>query len=1211
MSHGKSDTEIIQTTHNTARFFTENRHVAWVLLVGTVLWGIFGYATMPKRKDPEIPVRVAVALASWPGASAEMVEQRVTQRVEDELSQNSKIEKLESTTRAGSAVITITLDQKVRDTAEEFDDIWLKLSNLQGLPQGAGLRFIKDFGDTSALLLSVASPRSSEVEVALRARELERAIREARAQAPAEGPGERVTLVACFPFTLDASELRAVGTELSAWAESRGARGLRLLAGEGFLGIDSQTVASDEKILENALEFARERLRGGELHPDIWRLAVIRDPGQTEERLSAVAGDKYSYRDLDEYTDQIVKALQGLPEVAKVTRSGTIADVVFLDYSQEKLASYGVVPAQIEQALSARNIVARGGVMDLEGKSVLVAPAGEIRNEAELAGVIVTRSASGAPVYLRDLASIGRGYETPSYLAFSSWRDRQGNWQRTRAVTISLTMRSGLMIADFGAAVNRRIAAVRQLLPEDLVVRRVSDQPEQVRENVDLFMSSLYEAIALVVLVALVGFWEWRSALLMALSVPLTLAMTFGLMRLFGIDVQQVSIASLIIALGLLVDDPVVAADAIKRDLGRGLPRQIATWLGPTKLATAILFATITNIVAYLPFLTLTGDTGRFIYTLPIVLTCSLVASRLVSMTFIPLLAYYLLRAPKRAEPSIEQRRSQGFARLYYRFVGAAIRRRWLSLGVAALAFAAGIVGVGGLKQSFFPKDLSYLSYIDVWLPEDAPLAATQNTVELVEAVVREAADRYSAEHAAEGEPQSILESLTTFVGGGGPRFWFSLAPEQHQANYAQVVVKLKDKHTTAHFVGPLQDALAVRVPGARVDVRELESGPSIGVPVSLRVSGEDVATLREIADKLRAMLRQNPNAERVRDSWGADNFSVGLRVDADRANFAGVTNLDVSRSSSSALNGSVVGEIYEGDHRLPIVTRLKASERERLSDLPNLYVYGASGGRVPLRQIADLDYGATTAKILRRNHVRTITVGAFPVSGALPSQVLADITPELDALRAELPPGYQISIGGEQEEQVKSFLELVVVLCISVLSIYVALVLQFRNAVKPLIVFAAIPFGVVGALMSLRLMNAPFGFMAFLGVISLIGVIVSHVIVLFDYIEEQHLEGEPLTLALLDAGILRLRPVLVTVGATVLGLFPLAAHGGPLWEPLCYVQIGGLALATLITLVLVPVLYATFVLDLKWVRWDASSLHGGAAPASPTASGGAPSEAA
>ncbi|HEY8925823.1 MAG TPA: efflux RND transporter permease subunit, partial [Polyangia bacterium] len=397
----------------------------------------------------------------------------------------------------------------------------------------------------------------------------------------------------------------------------------------------------------------------------------------------------------------------------------------------------------------------------------------------------------------------------------------------------------------------------------------------------------------------------------------------------------------------------------------------------------------------------------------------------------------------------------------------------------------------------------------------------------------------------------------------------------------------------------PLQDALSARVPGALIDVRQLESGPAIGVPVSIRVSGEEIGTLREVASKVEDILRRAPHAERVRDNWGADNFTVKLQVDPDRANAAGVTNLDVSRSSAAALNGAQVGALYEGDHRIPIVSRLRASERQELGDVGNLYVYSSQDARakVPLRQISDLGFEGAVAKILRRNHARTVTVGAFPSEGALPSEVLAEIQPELSALRASLPPGYQLEIGGEQEEQLKSFHDLVVVLVICVVAIFVALVIQFRNAVKPIIVFAAMPFGAVAALLSLRVMGAPFGFMAFLGVISLIGVIVSHVIVLFDFIEERHEAGAPLMEALLEAGLMRLRPVLVTVGATVLGLVPLAMHGGPLWEPLCYVQIGGLTAATMVTLVLVPVLYAIFVLDLKLVKWGEPAAHAEAAP--------------
>jgi multidrug efflux pump subunit AcrB len=1169
-----SDQEMIKKTRNTARFFTENTHISWALLVLTILWGVFSYLTMPKRKDPEIPVRVAAAILNWPGATAENVEERVTRVVEKKLAENAKIDRVESTTRSGVAVVTILLDDTVKDTAKEFDDIWLKLSSLTNLPEGASVEFMKDFGDTSALMLTVASPRASSVEIQLRAQQVERAIREARKLAGSDGP--RASLIGCFPYTADDRELSVVGKALAEWASARGAQDVRLLSGPGFLGIDSSTVASDDKILQNARSFVQERLRLAELHPDLWQLAVIRDPAETEAKLAAVAAEKYSYRDLDSYSETLEKALRRVPQVAGVSRAGIVGDVVYLDYSQEKLASYGISPAQIRDVLSQRNIVARGGQVEVQGKSILIAPNGELRGEQEIGGIIITKTASGAPVYLRDLVSINRAYDSPRYLSYASWKDKDGKWQRTRAIALAITMKSGLQIAEFGKAVEAQIANTRQLLPEDLVVSRVSDQPQQVAENVDLFMSSLYEAIALVVVVALLGFWEWRSALLMALSIPLTLAMTFGFMRLVGWDIQQISIGSLIIALGLLVDDPVVAGDAIKRDIARGLPRAIAAWLAPTRLATAILFATITNIVAYLPFLTLTGDTGKFICSLPVVLTASLVASRLISMSFVPLLGMVLLRAPKHLEPSIEERRTKGFAKLYSHVVLAAVKHRWLALGAALALFGLGVVGVRGLKQNFFPKDLNYLAYVDVWLPEDAPVSATREKAEEVEKIVREVA-----------VPKGV-ESITTFVGGGGPRFWFSISPEQRQANYAQLIIRLTDKHQTEHVVGPLQQELSKRIAGARVDVQEIESGPAVGMPIAIRVAGDDIPTLRGIAGKLQDILRKQPNTERLRDTWGTDNFTVQLAVDADRASAAGVTNQDVATSSATALSGARVGALQEGDHQLPIALRLRASERQRLSDVDNLYVYSAKDPtlKVPLRQISDLDFSGNTAKILRRDHVRTITVGAYPTAGSLPSEVLAAIAPDIEKLKGELPPGYTLEIGGEQHEQEKSFRELSVVLIISVLSIFMALVFQFKSVTKPLVVFAAIPFGVVAALLSLKIAGSAFGFMAFLGIISLIGVIVSHVIVLFDFIEEKQELGAPLTEALIDAGIMRLRPVLVTVGATVLGLVPLAAHGGPLWEPLCWVQIGGLSFATVVTLLIVPVFYAIFVLDLKLISW-------------------------
>ncbi|HMX29438.1 MAG TPA: efflux RND transporter permease subunit, partial [Blastocatellia bacterium] len=729
-------------------------------------------------------------------------------------------------------------------------------------------------------------------------------------------------------------------------------------------------------------------------------------------------------------------------------------------------------------------------------------------------------------------------------------------------------------------------------LPEDLALARTSDQPLQVKENVSLFMSSLYEAVALVVLVSLIGFWEWRSAVLMALSIPLTLLMTFGMMSALGIDLQQVSIASLIIALGLLVDDPVVAGDAIKRDLATGHPAIISAWLGPTKLATAIMYATVTNIVAYLPFLFLKGATGEFIYSLPIVMTCSLVASRLVSMTFIPLLGYYLLR-PK-AETPIAERRTKGFAAWYYRIGTAAINHRWRVLAASLGLLLLGGVFFSQLKQQFFPKDLAYLSYVDVWLPEDAPLSATNEAARRSEEIIAKVTREYGAQHKGDdGKPREVLESLTTFVGGGGPRFWSSVAPELQQLNYAQIILQVKDKHDTAHLIAPLQNALSAGVAGARVDVRQLEAGKAVGVPIQIRISGEDIGTLRAQAEQVKAIFRADPKAARVRDDWGDESFVVKLQTDSDRANLAGVTNLDVAAASANAITGHLVTTLREGDKQIPVVARLRMDERAQLADLNSLYVYSSqSGGRVPLQQVSSVGYQMQTEKLRRRNQFRTITVSCFPAAGVLPSEVMTTAREKLNAFVRTLPPGYKLEIGGEEEDQIKGFNNLVVVLAISVVLIFLALVFQFKHAVKPLIVFAAIPFGMVGALAALWVMGSPFGFMAFLGCVSLVGVIVSHIIVLFDFIEEAHERGESLHEALLDAGIMRLRPVLITVGATVIALFPLAAHGGPLWQPMCYAQIGGLTLATVITLLLVPVLYAIFVLDLKLVAWETNDAN-------------------
>ena len=459
-----------------------------------------------------------------------------------------------------------------------------------------------------------------------------------------------------------------------------------------------------------------------------------------------------------------------------------------------------------------------------------------------------------------------------------------------------------------------------------------------------------------------------------------------------------------------------------------------------------------------------------------------------------------------------------------------------------------------------------------------------------------------------------MLKSLTTFVGGGGPRFWYSLAPETKQINYAQVVVEIDDRRAMARFARVLQPALSAAIPGAYVDVQELQTNGS-KYPIEIFVSGraesttgaetEDIATLRKLSNSLEGILRAVPDARRVRNDWMEQTMVARLEIDPDRANLAGISNEDVAASTTAGLSGTRVATLLEGDKQIPVVARLYRQERATVPDLENLYVYPSSGGQpVPLKAISSMHYELETQKIRRRAHFRTITVAAFTAPGVLASEVLNQAMPKIKELQASVPTGYSIVIGGEYAKQQTGFGELGIILLISCLMIYVALVIQFNSAIKPVLVFACVPYGVVGALLALLVMGTPFGFMAFLGIASLIGVIVSHVIVLFDFIEEMHEKGEPFMEAVLDAGIERLRPVLITVGAAVLALVPLSIRGGPLWEPLCYAQIGGLSVATFIELLLVPVFYGIFVLDLKLIKWEAIHPDTAPEPATPLRSG-------
>src|SRR5712672_1899861 len=844
----KNDQERIEKTHNAPRFFVEHPQVSWVLLIGVLIWGWFGYHSMPQRKDPDIPVRVAVAFCPWPGATAQQVEQFVTRPIEDTVAENKWIHPgtpadygVRSISLPGYSYVFIQLAENVDDLKRQFSDINLKLNGLSGqLPQGAGpISFQSDFGDTAALMLTVASPKADSVEINLRSQSIQAAIRSARAIKKTTPPAKPVTIIYPFPESISPRAVAGGAALFERQAIQAGVlSNTTQIQGTGFIGLDGISNRDDASIQAFITQFFANQIQPSELHPDAWSTIIIHDPADTLKKLSEVAGDKYSYAELDDFSDLIARTLQGAPETSKVERRGVQQQTIYLEFSQDRLAAYGLQPGDLGKLIQARNIIAPGGVFETGQRQITLNPSGQFEDPKAIGDIVVTTATAGAPVYLRDLVDISRGYHSPAnYLNYYTWQDAEGHWRRSRAVTIAIYMRDQNQIARFGQSIDGKLAQLHRILPSDLITAHTSDQPLQVKENIHLFLRALNEAIILVVIVSLIGFWEWRLALIMALAIPITLGMTFGVSYMLGIDLQQVSVATLIIALGLLVDVPVVAGDGIKRGLADGLSRQVAAWLGPTKLATAIFFATLTNTIAYVPFLLLTGNTGAFLRSLPIVMTAALLCALVVAMTFIPLLGYYIQRPPKKKELTIEEKRRQGFYGFYNRLVGWSIQHRWLVLAGSFVFLLVGGFTASHLKQQFFPEDIQYWFYLDIWLPNDMPLTTTNDAALRAETVIRQVlSDTESRAH--ENKSQHDLTSITSFIGGGGPRFWFSISPEAPQTNYAQVIVQVSDKELTPKIIGPLQAALSREVPGAWITVRQLQTNP-VETPVEILISGQ------------------------------------------------------------------------------------------------------------------------------------------------------------------------------------------------------------------------------------------------------------------------------------------------------------------------------------------------------------------------------------
>ena len=562
------------------------------------------------------------------------------------------------------------------------------------------------------------------------------------------------------------------------------------------------------------------------------------------------------------------------PEASRVTRVGVIEEQIEARYSQNRLAAFGIIPAAIRGVLQSRNTTVPAGTVNAEGRELALEQTGEFRTLADIDKVVFTQTANGTPVYLRDIGSVHRGYQHPArLLSYYTWRDEGGRWLRGRAITLSTEMKKGEQIDRFGTAVRARVEEIRRSLPADLVIGTTSDQQRQVREKLDLFNRSLWEAVVLVVLVSLVGFWEWRSALLMALSIPITLAMTFGLMQLVGLDIQQMSIASLIIALGLLVDDPVVAGDAIKRELAQ---RSTSIDCGVARTREALESHLVRHDYQHRRVLAVPSAERRCrqVYLQPADDDCLFPRGVPRDVDVVPSAPGVLhLEAGEGAwrRSTTRQPVRQGLPNARSpspsTIVGRFLRPRpwaWRRARSSSPTFTA---------NSFLETTSTSPTWTFVCPRTRRSLRPSVSRAKPIRSSARSPASTIGRMAA-----EASLASITSFIGAGGPRFWFSVRPEPPAPNYAQLLLQFSRSEDTNRLVGPLQEALSSRVAGARIDVRTVETGPPTIIPVSMRILGDDARVLREEAEKLQAILKTSPFAINVRDDWGNDAIRTGSR---------------------------------------------------------------------------------------------------------------------------------------------------------------------------------------------------------------------------------------------------------------------------------------------------------------------------------------------
>lgn len=872
----------------------------------------------------------------------------------------------------------------------------------------------------------------------------------------------------------------------------------------------------------------------------------------------ALTGDGFSSAEMDEYARRIRKDLLLIENVARVDIMGDQEERIFVEFSNARLAELGLSPAQLAESLATENIVLPGGYVNIGPEKIVVEPTGNYEDIEDLRNTVLRLSLLGGErlIYLKDIASITRDYVDPP--------DTIVRYDGRPAVLLAVNMSPDGNIVKLGERVDSFLNERIKELPVGIDFHYAAFQPEYVTAAINDFMVNLLEGVIAVVAVMLV-FLGLRTGLIVAPLIPMTMLLTFLLMNAFGVTLQQVSIASLIIALGMLVDNAIVMSEDIMVRMEKGEKRFAAAVGAGKELAVPLLTSTLTTSAAFLAIFLARSTVGEYCRSLFIVVTMALVSSWLLALTMIPLFCFWFLKVKKEKPPQNFQGR---FYRFYRGFLGWLLTHRGLSIGILLLIFIGAMFLFQFVPQIFFPAATRPQFVIDFWLPEGTHLRQTYREMLPVEDFL---------------ENREEVENFSVYVGESSPRFYLALSQEQSNENYAFFLVNCRDLEGMDRLMKDVYRFMRSRCPRANPVVKKLETGAPVGAPIQIRITGREISVegikeMYRLADQVKGLLRQTPGTLSIRDSWGSPIKKLYVRVDQARARRAGLTSRDIAASLQTQLAGYKATEFREADRIIPVELRSHRANRTDLGKIEGLNVYSLSTGKsVPLRQIARPEFSSEVATIGRRNRKRVMNVKCDLAPSRTATEVLAELEPKIAALTRDWPSGYNVEYGGEFEENEKANQSIMDQLPISVFIILVLLVWQFNSFRKTLIILITIPMGLIGAILGLFLTGSEFGFMSMLGMVALAGIVINNAIVLIDRIKLEIDSGKPPSDAIVRAAQQRFRPIVLTTITTLCGLLPLALQGGPLWESMAWTIIGGLLFATILTLGLVPVLYSLF----------------------------------